>query len=608
VISRFINEATDGESLLMTKDIGTPHWMAPELFTSQQYTNKVDLYAYAILLWEMQTETAPFKGMSGMQIGIAVSRRGERPKLPDDVPGELRELITSCWAQDPEARPSFDDVVKAFAKGNILYDGSDSAEVRSFLNGLKPVLSNSNAEDFETTFRDSVPLLNEENCDDFFSRLAALIKNDTPPARAEFLLRELCPVIEVNPAFFASFVSAGIADLLPAFRDSAPGPLFGLLERVIVTRPVLLTNALLVALAPLISTGYADATIRLLVPVLRFFDQMPNGWVASDHLITFGGAFIAASPLLYMNTLYYMLSTFPTYREARFAYVVPILMEGLLSPDLEAVRVIYSIFIAFYQPELVFDAAFLLRDLRREDLVDCVLSFLTIQTSIVLTVDIVNCLLSIVREKGNAFVALAAACERDVGAREAMLAIGGSWIADGRLSLQQVLALLGNVVVRREARPVVAGFPELIQLFGRVMCDVNPQSIDGLGIVIARLPASVELFQRLTAVGFFARFFPAVVRSQDELVIRSGVCIVDAFSRIIFAREFLMVVPILLTWLVAPDEGKAVRALSALASLVRHEEGRRTLTTIGFDVRLLNRFRANPHYGVYLAAFGVVVN
>jgi hypothetical protein len=602
-ISRFLDAAADEEAAVMTKDIGTPHWMAPELFTSHQYTNKVDVYAYAVLLWEMQTEAPPFRGKTVMQIGIGVSRRGERPELPNDVPVKLRELIVACWAQNPDDRPSFDDIVRAFVSDRIMYEGSSGDEVQAFLERL-----GGESATFETEFHRSVAALSEQNCGEFFGGIAALLNEGASPAVAAFVLRELCPVIERSSAFFTAFVTARIVDLLPALRDSAPGPLFELLQRVIAICPVLLTKPLLMDLAPLISTGYAAATIVLLAPVLRSFDQMPNGWVASDHLITCGSAFIANSPLLYVNTILSMLSTFPTYREARFCYIAHILIEGLSSPDLEAVCVIYSIFVTFYRPELVFDAAFLLRDLQRSEVVDSVLSFLIVQTSIFLTVEIVNYLLSLLPTKSSAFAGLAAACESEVGGCEALLAIGGSWIVDKRLSLTQVLALLGKIVARREARSIVAEFPELFEFFDRVMRDGDAQLIAGLAIVVARLPTSIKLFERLTAMGFFAIFFPAVRRSQDELVVRSGVCIVDAFSRIVFDREFLTIVPVLMAWLVAPDEGKAVRALSALASLVGHEEGLRTITSVGFDVRWLDRFRQNPHYHVYLEAFGIAVN
>ncbi len=36
---------------------------------------------------------------------------GNRPVIPEQVPPELAAIITSCWAQKPEDRPTFTEVL-----------------------------------------------------------------------------------------------------------------------------------------------------------------------------------------------------------------------------------------------------------------------------------------------------------------------------------------------------------------------------------------------------------------------------------------------------------------------------------------------------------------
>jgi serine/threonine protein kinase len=61
-LSRYThNDARDE----MTTEIGTVHWMAPELIEAKLYTEKVDVYAYGMILWELLTGKIPFHGFKG---------------------------------------------------------------------------------------------------------------------------------------------------------------------------------------------------------------------------------------------------------------------------------------------------------------------------------------------------------------------------------------------------------------------------------------------------------------------------------------------------------------------------------------------------------------
>lgn len=120
-VSRFASE----EKVIMTKEIGTPHWMAPELFESNNYTNKVDVYAYGILLWEMLTEKVPFKGKEGYQIALAVCTKKERPAIPDHTPRPLKNLINICWDQDPNKRPKFQKIIKLLESKKVTFPKTD---------------------------------------------------------------------------------------------------------------------------------------------------------------------------------------------------------------------------------------------------------------------------------------------------------------------------------------------------------------------------------------------------------------------------------------------------------------------------------------------------
>jgi serine/threonine protein kinase len=101
------------DSGLATASTGTPHWVAPEVLAGQRYTEKVDVYSYAVVLWEMVTMARPFAGMNPFNlISLFLRDPTHRLEIPADVPAPWRELIEKCWAVDPTARPSFRQIVQ----------------------------------------------------------------------------------------------------------------------------------------------------------------------------------------------------------------------------------------------------------------------------------------------------------------------------------------------------------------------------------------------------------------------------------------------------------------------------------------------------------------
>lgn len=62
------------------------------------------------MLWEIVARHPPWDGVPAVAVLTKVTA-GERPPIPTGCPEVLRYLIQRCWAQEPEARPAFPEVV-----------------------------------------------------------------------------------------------------------------------------------------------------------------------------------------------------------------------------------------------------------------------------------------------------------------------------------------------------------------------------------------------------------------------------------------------------------------------------------------------------------------
>jgi hypothetical protein len=53
-----------------------------------------------------------FIDMDLFDIGVQIRDKGLTPKIPEDCPPLLREIMELCWRQQPEERPTFHEICK----------------------------------------------------------------------------------------------------------------------------------------------------------------------------------------------------------------------------------------------------------------------------------------------------------------------------------------------------------------------------------------------------------------------------------------------------------------------------------------------------------------
>eukprot|EP01098_Paradermamoeba_levis_P008906 TRINITY_DN3677_c0_g2_i1.p1 TRINITY_DN3677_c0_g2~~TRINITY_DN3677_c0_g2_i1.p1 ORF type:complete len:359 (+),score=58.10 TRINITY_DN3677_c0_g2_i1:467-1543(+) len=89
----------------------TPVYAAPEMYLHGEVSDKVDVFSFGLIMWEMFSRKIPFSELrwtSDAQDKIAA---GERPEFfPDHAPPPMIDLIRRCWDAVPSNRPSFPEI------------------------------------------------------------------------------------------------------------------------------------------------------------------------------------------------------------------------------------------------------------------------------------------------------------------------------------------------------------------------------------------------------------------------------------------------------------------------------------------------------------------
>ncbi|XP_053327733.1 mitogen-activated protein kinase kinase kinase 13 [Spea bombifrons] len=90
---------------------GTVAWMAPEVIRNEPVSEKVDIWSFGVLLWELLTGEIPYKDVDSSAIIWGVGSNSLHLPVPSTCPDGFKILMKQTWHSKPRNRPSFRQIL-----------------------------------------------------------------------------------------------------------------------------------------------------------------------------------------------------------------------------------------------------------------------------------------------------------------------------------------------------------------------------------------------------------------------------------------------------------------------------------------------------------------
>ncbi|HLL23821.1 MAG TPA: serine/threonine-protein kinase, partial [Kofleriaceae bacterium] len=93
--------------------VGTPLYLAPELWTGASASYQTDVYALGVVMYELLAGRAPHAGLAFAELERAArdDEAGSIAALAPTIPTRLADLVDACLSRDPAKRPASGDAL-----------------------------------------------------------------------------------------------------------------------------------------------------------------------------------------------------------------------------------------------------------------------------------------------------------------------------------------------------------------------------------------------------------------------------------------------------------------------------------------------------------------
>lgn len=115
----------------------TIYYASPESLNDEEYGSSTDLYSFGLMLLEIVSEKPAYPNVTNEYNLISAKTKGPSP-IPDEALSLSRKIIESCLSNNPQERPTFDDIIKLAKEENYkFFEDVEVDSVQAFVDEVE---------------------------------------------------------------------------------------------------------------------------------------------------------------------------------------------------------------------------------------------------------------------------------------------------------------------------------------------------------------------------------------------------------------------------------------------------------------------------------------
>ena len=604
----------------LTTTVGTPHWMAPELFESQPYTNKIDVYAYGMLLWEILTQQTPYPGKSSSQIMYDVCNKQKRPPIPMRTPSALKALINQCWAQDPNDRPTFKEIYRAFASNKVVFDGTNRDDVASIVTKIKIIKHNGDqiaklqfatgtlqndgtigsqidmsiddqsdsqinwesimdpsSPNFDASLSDISSNLPSDYSEMFFTIISEkYFKQDTPENIVLSILTAVDKLISSDEYHYKSFLSKKIYSKINLQNEKYSQPLLDIFRIFIANSPLLLSEEHIQTIQ-----FYADTQPQKVLRLINIYScnkacnkaSIQKFWTVTDLLFQKNEAFMKnGAGVDLARLLHTLVKLFPKFYEARGQYV-NLLLNNLIAMGRKEAATALDVICAELSIKIPVPENLVQSLLSNDQLVGRILTMI-LRNESEPSDNVLSYMLNEAQYNPLVTYALCQLCLKESTAKR-VAQMGQKWLTVGLPDIENTIRLLMVISEHKEASVLL---PIDVARTLNEAASKPGDAFNAIFPILLNMSISKELYQSL-GDQFIENYFSTTFQQSNSDLIVIALKIVEILSRGGFSSGFVTILPYLAKML--GSEGWDTQVVPALSALSYIPEMKQPLLNAG---------------------------